>query len=116
MMATHNLSEIRAAAERKASTEKEVFAKDTAPVAQVKGFQLVRAEKLKAAAPKFLIRDIIEDDTFAEFFRRSATYKSFMAVEVACCVATGSEFFGRPVTKGMLHISTVRAVAVLGED
>lgn len=50
--------------------------------------------------PEFLIDTLIEKDTLGTLFAPSGTFKSFMAIAMACCVATGTDFYGRKVEQG----------------
>lgn len=50
--------------------------------------------------PEFLIDTLIEKDTLGTLFAPSGTFKSFMAIAMACCVATGTDFYGHKVEQG----------------
>ena len=58
------------------------------------------------AAPNWTIRGIAERDTVTMLFGDPASGKSFMAIDWACCVATGTEWNGRKVQPGpVLYIN-----------
>lgn len=71
-----------------------------------KKFRLIPAhEVMKNIKPvEWLVEDLIERNSFAEIFGESGTYKSFLALDIALCVATGTFFHGRPVTQGAVVI------------
>ncbi|MDP3478147.1 MAG: AAA family ATPase [Desulfoprunum sp.] len=71
-----------------------------------KGFKLVPAHEVikNVKSIEWLVGDIIERHSFAELFGDSGTYKSFVALDIALCVATGTPFHGRPVTQGPVVI------------
>lgn len=54
----------------------------------------------------WLIKDYIESHCFAQVFGASGSGKSFFALEMAYCVASGTQFFDKPVKKGnVLYIA-----------
>lgn len=63
-------------------------------------FSLMRACEVGIEPPRWLIRGYLEADTVACLFGDPACGKSFLAVDAACCVATGSEFHGHKVKHG----------------
>lgn len=65
-----------------------------------RGFQMVPIGGIHVTKINWLIQDVIEADTLALIFGDPGTYKSFLAVDFACCVASGKDFNGRPVKKG----------------
>lgn len=66
------------------------------------GFELVRVNDLPLNPPRWLIRDVLEEDTMAMVFGDPGTGKSFLAVSMACCIATGTSWHGHEVKKGMV--------------
>lgn len=64
------------------------------------GFRLIRASDLKLTPPEYLIDDIIEVGTLGVLFGAPSAWKSFMAVHMAACIATGTPFFGHGVQQG----------------
>ncbi|MEC8848757.1 MAG: AAA family ATPase [Pseudomonadota bacterium] len=65
-------------------------------------FELVTARDLIANVrpPQWLVTDLIEADTLAQLFGQSGAGKSFVAIDWACCIATGEPWHGRPVRQG----------------
>jgi hypothetical protein len=57
-------------------------------------FRFVRVGDVPLTPPRWLIKNLIETDSFGEIFGEPGCGKSFMAIELACCVATGTPFFG----------------------
>ena len=50
--------------------------------------------------PQYLIEEILVANTIAALVAPSYSGKSYVAVDMACSVATGQTFHGKPVTKG----------------
>ena len=55
--------------------------------------------ELDVQYPDWLIQDFIEDGTVGNLTGAFGTAKSFMAIDWACCVATGKDWFGQKVRK-----------------
>jgi hypothetical protein len=55
---------------------------------------------LKQPNPKPLIRGVLDLDTISWIIGKSGSYKSFVALDMAGCVATGREWHGHAVTQG----------------
>lgn len=70
------------------------------PATPRSGFRLIRASDLKLTPPEYLIDDIIEVGTLGVLFGAPSAWKSFMAVHMAACIATGTPFFGHGVQQG----------------
>lgn len=49
---------------------------------------------------EWLVEDYIESDSLALIFGAPAGGKSFITVDLACCIATGTPWHGRPVKQG----------------
>lgn len=49
---------------------------------------------------EWLVEDYIESDSLALIFGAPAGGKSFVTVDLACCIATGTAWHGRPVKQG----------------
>jgi hypothetical protein len=62
-----------------------------------KTFKFNSISDLKATPPRFIIKPILEADTLAVAFGDPETYKSFLAIAMACCVAAGISFHGHKV-------------------
>lgn len=48
----------------------------------------------------WLVEDYVEKDSLSLIFSPPSSGKSFVLVDIACCVATGTPWHGRPVQKG----------------
>lgn len=48
----------------------------------------------------WLVRDYFESDSLAQMFGEPGSGKSFIALSIACCVATGTPWHGKPVKQG----------------
>lgn len=64
------------------------------------GFEFVAGSELKHTPPDFLIDDLLETDTMGLVFGDPGSAKSFLAVDIALSVATGTDFHGRAVKQG----------------
>lgn len=61
------------------------------------GFRLRHISELKLKPTQWLVRDLLERDTLAMIFGDPKSGKSFIAVDIACCIASGLDFHGRRV-------------------
>lgn len=57
---------------------------------EVKPFVLIRACYLEMREPELLIRDVMETSTLGCLFGDRGSGKSFLALHMACCIATGT--------------------------
>lgn len=64
------------------------------------GFQFVPVADLKYRAPEFIVEDLLESETLGLIFGDPGCGKSFLAVDIALSVATGTPFHGRPTRQG----------------
>lgn len=64
------------------------------------GFHLIRSDKLEFKEPEYLIAGLIETETLSLLFADPGSGKSFIALDIAACVATGQPFHGREVRQG----------------
>jgi hypothetical protein len=64
------------------------------------GFKFVRADGLELKEIHWLIEDYIEADSLAQVFGDPGSGKSFVAIDLACCVATGTAWHGHDVMQG----------------
>jgi hypothetical protein len=48
----------------------------------------------------WIVKGIIESGTLCMIFGDSGTFKSFVAIALSSCIATGRDFYGHPVKKG----------------
>lgn len=63
-------------------------------------FCLTRAAEISVRLVEWIVRGHFEADTLAMIFGDPASGKSFAALDLACCVASGAEWHGQPVTAG----------------
>lgn len=63
-------------------------------------FKLLHVSDLEFRPPRFLVRDYLEAESLALVFGDPGCGKSFLAVDLACCIATGADFHGNPTTQG----------------
>ena len=63
-------------------------------------FQFIRMDSLEARPPSWLVKGLIETDSFGCLYGDPAAGKSFISIELSSCVATGMPFYGLPVKKG----------------
>lgn len=63
-------------------------------------FQFVPVADLKFRAPEYIIRELIETETLGLIFGDPGCGKSFLAVDIALSVATGTPFHGRKTKQG----------------
>ncbi|MBI1338075.1 MAG: AAA family ATPase [Phycisphaera sp.] len=62
--------------------------------------QLTRADQIEIRPPDWLLRGMIERDTFALIFGDPGCGKSFLAIDWACRIATGTPWRGQAVKGG----------------
>jgi hypothetical protein len=67
-------------------------------------FEFVPVGDLEYRAPEFLIDGLIETETLALMFGDPGCGKSFIAVDIGLCVATGTPFHGREVRPGPVFL------------
>lgn len=64
---------------------------------------LVRADQIQLTPIDWTIRDYMVTDTLAGLVGASGAGKSFIAIGMACCVATGTPWHGREVRRGGVY-------------
>ena len=64
------------------------------------GFRFIRIDSVDLKIPVHLIKGFLEKDSFSCLYSDSGAGKSFLAIETAACVATGTPFYGLPVKQG----------------
>lgn len=69
-------------------------------LATAKPFPFKAVGDLEYKPPEFLVADLIETDTLGLIFGDPGCGKSFLAVDLALCVASGASFHGRHVRQG----------------
>jgi KaiC/GvpD/RAD55 family RecA-like ATPase len=70
------------------------------PPKKEKPFALVAAGDMQATEPDFVIHDLFERDSLALLFGDPGCGKSFLAIELAACVASGADFHGKATKQG----------------
>ena len=63
-------------------------------------FKLVRASDLEYCEPEFIIKGLIETESLAQIFGESGSGKSFIALDIAACIASGTPFHDHEVKQG----------------
>ena len=63
-------------------------------------FKLIRASDLEYREPEFIIKGLIETDSLAQIFGDSGSGKSFIALDLAACIASGTTFHQHKVKQG----------------
>ncbi len=63
-------------------------------------FQFVPVADLKYRAPEYIIEELFETDTLGLMFGDPGCGKSFLAVDIALSIATGTPFHGRDTKQG----------------
>jgi len=63
-------------------------------------FKLQRIGDIELVEPKYLVNGLVESDTLAMFFGETESFKSFCAIDLAACIATGAPWAGRQVKEG----------------
>lgn len=62
-------------------------------------FTFTHIGSIELTAPEWLVAGIAETDSLMDVFGDPSTGKSILAVDLACCVASGQDFFGYQVQK-----------------
>ncbi|WP_169310721.1 AAA family ATPase [Cereibacter changlensis] len=65
-------------------------------------FRLLRASAMPFLDPEFAIDGLLEVEVLAVIFGKPAAGKSFVAIDMACCIATGTPYHGRDVKRGLV--------------
>ena len=103
-MSSENMTidEIKAKVERMADAEQREQDKKEEPRFDDKkpAFKLIHVGELVVKSISWLIQGFIETDSLCLLFGDPGTFKSFLAIAFACCVASGKEFFGHKVKQG----------------
>ena len=63
-------------------------------------FQLKRLSEIQFKAPDYLIESYFEKDTLTMSFGDPGATKTFFAVDMGCCIASGKDFHGFDVKQG----------------
>lgn len=70
------------------------------PAREKLAFEFSRIDSLELAEIKWIVDDYIESDSLAQVFGDPGGGKSFVSIDIACCVATGVPWHGHEVQKG----------------
>ena len=70
------------------------------PVREKLAFEFSRADSLTLTEIKWIVDDYIEADSLAQVFGDPGGGKSFVSIDIACCIATGTAWHGHQVQKG----------------
>jgi len=73
---------------------------DIPPISNKNAFQFTRVGDLKYRKPAWVIDGLVETETLGLLFGEPGCGKSFLAVDMALCVATGVPFHKRSVKQG----------------
>lgn len=74
---------------------------ETAPRGKPRAkFELIRADNLRFTEINYLVDRLIEAESLAMLFGDPGCGKSFVALDLAACIATGRPFHGREVRQG----------------
>ncbi len=73
---------------------------ESEPPKPKRDFYLEPWSALKPTKPDWLVKGILERNTLAAVIGESGSGKSFIVVDIACCVATGTPWHGRDVQQG----------------
>lgn len=63
-------------------------------------FYLEPWSSLKISKPNWLVKGVLECHTLAAVIGESGSGKSFIVVDIACCIATGTPWHGRNIQQG----------------
>jgi putative DNA primase/helicase len=74
------------------SVRMQIHAAKKMPIQTGPSFRLNRVGDLQLKPAAWLIKGILEHDTLAVLFGDPSTYKSFLAIDWACCIASGKQF------------------------
>jgi hypothetical protein len=58
----------------------------------------------------WIAKGILESGALSMIFGESGTFKSFIAIALSACIATGRDFYGHPVKKALSFISPPKEV------
>jgi putative DNA primase/helicase len=79
---------------------KEQIERVALPAIDKLAFEFSRADSLELTEIKWVVDDYIEADSLAQVFGDPGGGKSFVAIDLACCVATGKPWHGHDVKQG----------------
>lgn len=70
------------------------------PVKDKMAFEFSRVDSLELTEIQWIVDDYIESDSLAQVFGDPGGGKSFVAIDIACCIATGTKWHGHEVKQG----------------
>jgi phage/plasmid primase-like uncharacterized protein len=79
---------------------KEQIERVAGPVRDKLAFEFSRADSLTLSEIRWIVDDYIEADSLAQVFGDPGGGKSFVSIDLACCVATGKDWHGHQVAQG----------------
>lgn len=71
-----------------------------APVMEKMAFQFSRVDSLELTEIQWIVDDYIEADSLIQVFGDPGGGKSFIGIDIACCIATGTPWHGHDVKQG----------------
>jgi hypothetical protein len=86
------------------TTRKTLEGVPQAPASSRPPFAFVKASDMRVNPISWLLEDYLETDALVVFFGLPSAGKSFIALDIACCVATGTSFHGHAVQHGAVFI------------
>ena len=70
-------------------------------------------EMIRLTPPDWLVKDVLPQGATAVLFGESNSFKSFIAIDLACCVALGVPWHGHPVKQGnVIYVASEAAYGV----
>jgi hypothetical protein len=79
---------------------KEQIERVAGPMRDKLAFEFTRADNLQLSQINWIVDDYIESDSLAQVFGDPGGGKSFVSIDIACCVATGRPWHGHEVKQG----------------
>jgi len=79
---------------------KEQIERVAGPMRDKLAFEFSRIDSLELAQINWIVDDYIESDSLAQVFGDPGGGKSFVSIDLACCVATGRPWHGHEVKQG----------------
>jgi putative DNA primase/helicase len=71
-----------------------------APMLGRMAFEFVALDDIELKPIEWIVEDYIESDSLCQVFGDPGGGKSFVAIDIACCIATGTRWHGHDVTQG----------------
>jgi len=72
----------------------------TAPVREGLGFKFSKIGRIELKPIEWVVDDYVEADSLCQVFGDPGSGKSFVAIDLACCIATGRAWHGHDVRQG----------------